>query len=390
MPTKRLVCRGCNSKDLKLIHDFGQQPLAGEFPLFPNSKSSSNSFPLDLTQCCSCGLLQVCNVPPVDMIFHDDYRYSTSTIPSLLRHFDAYAQWIAEKIPKGANILEFGCNDGALLSNLIEKGFNCKGVDASANIAKIAQDKGLDVDIDFFGLDYVEKKFLEKKFDLITCSNVYAHIDDLSGVTKAVFNSLKEGGFFAIEVHDGDLILKESQFDTIYHEHLTYFTKESIITHLNFHGFKVEELSHIDMHGGGLRVLARRTTDSIDCKFRSYRDDASRNTKCVNNQLDTAYLNLDSIKHSHGKIWGYGAAGRSQMFLAFTNTSAFFECIYDDSPLRQGRYIVSSDLQIREFQFIKHEGACLILAWNYAHDIVERISPFFDAVYTVIPSLKKW
>jgi hypothetical protein len=307
-----------------------------------------------------------------------------------VQHFEDYAEWLEERIPPNAHVLEFGCNDGILLKQLVEQGHICKGVDASANIVALARRKGLDVDVAFFCRKYVDQHSLKDSLDLITCSNVYAHIDQLSDVTTGAFEALKVGGLFVIEVHDGNLISTQCHFDTVYHEHLTYFTVDSIAMHLELHGFRVEEVSSIPMHGGGLRVLSRRLANSAARAEREYPDVLMLDGSVIKGALETASNDLRQLKHLHKRLWGYGAAGRSQMFLNFTNTSALFECVYDDSPLRQGRYIVGSDVPIFKFENKKQEGACIILAWNYADAIVQKIAPCFDAVYTVLPQIKRW
>lgn len=387
---RRKRCRGCDSDLMHVIHDFGEQPLAGEFPTIPEKERPAKRYPLDLTSCRSCGLLQVTTVPPITEIFHNNYRYSSSTIPALVDHFVEYANWIEDRIPKGARVLEFGCNDGVLLQELVRRGYSCQGVDASANIVELARRKGLKVDNDFFGMVYVEKHRYNQCFDLITCSNVYAHIDDISAVISAAHLALAENGKISIEVHDGSLLLTENQFDTIYHEHLTYFTVETLTYHLERHGFIVIETKQTEMHGGGLRVLAQRTSlqpaNIIERRV-------VPNVHSKNILAESIIRTTDEIhrlKRQYGSLWAFGAAGRAQMFLNFTSTSGLFECVYDDSPLRQNRYIVGTDLSIVPFNRERHSGACVILAWNYAHSIVPRIAPYFDEIVTVLPNRKEW
>jgi 2-polyprenyl-3-methyl-5-hydroxy-6-metoxy-1,4-benzoquinol methylase len=329
-------------------------------------------------------------LPPINKIFHDDYRYSSSTIPSLIEHFKEYSQWISQWLPRDSHVLEFGCNDGILLKQLESYGYTCKGVDASANIAELARKNGIDVDIDFFGPDYVEKNQLEGAFDLVTCSNVYAHIDNLSQITIAVRDALKSGGLFAVEVHDGRSISTQGQFDTIYHEHLTYFTVETISKHLESYGFSIVSIANTSMHGAGLRVLSRLEKDPHLAERQNFQELPVINKEVIEHDLNVAHKNIADLKNQHHKLWGYGAAGRSQMFLNFTRTSDFFECVYDDSSLRQGRYIVGSDLKILPFDKRSHNGACIILAWNYAEDIATKIRPYFDSIYTVLPNVKGW
>ncbi|MGJ4748526.1 methionine biosynthesis protein MetW, partial [Leptospira sp. SA-E8] len=148
---KRHRCRGCGGDSLRLLHDFGAQPLAGNFPLVPESQSSVNRYPLDLSCCDRCGLLQVTHLPPIHEIFHANYRYASSTVPGLVRHFEAYADWLESHVRAGSEVLEIGCNDGVLLTLLQAKGFACHGVDASRNVVELARSKGLSVDEAFFG-----------------------------------------------------------------------------------------------------------------------------------------------------------------------------------------------------------------------------------------------
>ena len=227
---KRTECRSCGAADLVLICDFGLQPLAGVFPLASDSAKPAKRYPLDLTQCGRCGLLQVTCLPPIQEVFHDDYRYSSSTVPDLVQHFEGYADYLAARLPQGARVLEFGCNDGVLLNKLRDRGLACVGVDASDNVAAIAREKGLDVRTGFLTCDLVRREALQGQFDAVTCSNVFAHIDEICEAAAAVRLLLKPGGSFFIEVHNGEALAQQAQFDTIYHEHLTYFTQETLTT----------------------------------------------------------------------------------------------------------------------------------------------------------------
>jgi 2-polyprenyl-3-methyl-5-hydroxy-6-metoxy-1,4-benzoquinol methylase len=376
-----------------VCHDFGNQPLAGQFPELTETSSACKRFPLDLSQCLNCGLLQVTHIPEIEEIFNAQYRYSSSTIAPLVSHFQGLSDWLAQRCParEFPRVLEFGCNDGVLLQQMKGRGYACTGVDASDNIAALARAKGLNVYTAFFTQKFVASLNLEQKFDVISCSNVFAHIDDLEDITQACWRALRVGGFFCIEVHDGDMIFSQNQFDTIYHEHLTYFTLNTLSEHLERHGFEISTSVRTDMHGGGLRVLAKKINSSEQLK--STTTQASPTKKIYGDlslSLEQARQNIVTLSQQHGKLWGYGAAGRSQMFINFLDASKYFERIYDDSPLRQGRYIVGTDIAISAFSDEKHDGALVILAWNYAPTIAARLTKNFDAIYTVLPDLKRW
>lgn len=386
---KRFTCRGCLSDKLQLVYDFGLQPLAGNYPLTSESSSASNKYELDLTGCLNCGLLQVTNVPNIHEVFNNDYRYSSSTVPSLLNHFKEYAEWIFSRVPQHSKMLEIGCNDGILMKNLQLLGIHTKGVDASDNIAELARMKGLNVDTAFFNTEYILNNNCSETFDFVTCSNVFAHIDNLADVTKAVWQSLVKNGLFFIEVHDGNLINLENQFDTIYHEHLTYFTPTTITHHLALNGFQVIEVVETSMHGGGIRVTAKKVDCNVSIPFNANLTFTNQ-TSNTHSAICEAQKELLALKAKYGLIYGYGAAGRSQMLINFTQTHSLFEAVYDDSNFRAGRFIVGSDIPIINFDKQPKKGVCVILAWNYAADIASKIDPFFLNVYTITPKLKKW
>jgi SAM-dependent methyltransferase len=383
---KNTQCRSCGSAELKLVCDFGLQPLAGVFPLEPESKSAAKRYPLDLSQCGACGLLQVTYVPPAQEVFHDDYRYSSSTVPDLVRHFSEYADYLAERLPTGARVLEFGCNDGVLLEQLRSRGMECTGVDASDNMASLARAKGLDVRTGFITADLVRAEGLADRFDAVTCSNVFAHIDDVRGATAAVRAALKPSGFFFVEVHDGEALARDAQFDTIYHEHLTYFTEASLAGLARREKFEFNECKKTPMHGGGLR-FASQFNPALQPKAEASPElldgDGFRRT------IERCREDLSRLQQEYGPLHGYGAAGRSQMFINMTGSAGQFGVVYDDSPFRQGRFIVGTDVMIRPFESNQGE-CCVILAWNYAPTISDRIRGHFKKVVSLLPEYREW
>lgn len=385
----KTVCRGCGSHELSTLHDFGLQPLAGNFPLAPQSSEPVRKYPLDLTQCAACGLLQVVSLPPIDEVFHADYRYSSSTVPGLVAHFEAYADWLATRFPSQTRVFEFGCNDGVLLERLQRRGFACAGIDASNNVATIARSKGLAVSTGFLSADFARQPEYLGKFDLVTCSNVFAHIHDVAATLDAVRLLLGAGGVIAIEVHDGDLLRREGQFDTIYHEHLTYFTVGTLRGLLERAGFTHVECVRTPMHGGGLRMLASKLPDGSGPWVAGTPPDELITTSFIPQAVERCRRDLDMLAKLYGPLTGYGAAGRSQMFVNFTGSGSMFERVFDDSPLRQGRYVAGTDTPI--LRFTGERGRCaVILAWNYAPDIAARIRPHFDRVVTLLPKLHDW
>jgi SAM-dependent methyltransferase len=357
----------------------------------PESRESCERYPLDLSVCGECSLLQVTCLPPIGRVFHEDYRYSSSTIPSLVRHFAEYAQWLQGRVPAAARVLEFGCNDGVLLCQLAAAGMRCTGVDASENVATLARAQGLHVYTDFFTPDFVRRHRFQTAFDVVTCSNVFAHIHDVRSCARAAWDALAPGGQFCVEVHNASSIFESHHFDTIYHEHLTYYTSNTLTTLLQRAGFEIEEVARTSMHGDGLRVLARRSAQGpiTPTPVGATQFDFQLVGREIKDAIDRCAATVRRLKQEHGLLHAYGAAGRSQMFLNFTATADCFDVVYDDSPMRQGRYIAGTDLQIRPYAN-ERGNCCVILAWNYAPDIAAKLKGQFDAVMTVLPEESRW
>ena len=387
MQMKSSHCRACGSGELTLVHDFGPQPLAGHFPLVPEREEPAPRYPLDLTQCTRCGLLQVTNLPPIETVFHADYRYSSSTVPDLVRHFEGYADWLVTHVTGAAPVLEFGCNDGVLLAQLTRRGLACTGIDASDNMAALARGKGLDVRTGFLTPMLVEQEGLAGRFGLVTCSNVFAHIPDLSTTLQAIRLLLRPHGHFAVEVHDGRILAEEAQFDTIYHEHLTYFTAETLRSLLERNGFRCVAVERTAMHGGGLRMLAQRTPEAIGVSTSAR--PAMIDGSVFANSVARCRADLSDLITRYGPIDGYGAAGRAQMFVNIVGGGAQFAQVFDDSPFRQGRFVVGTDIPIRAWSG-SGGRCCAILAWNYAPGIAARLKGHYELVVTLLPALRDW
>jgi D-mycarose 3-C-methyltransferase len=327
------------------------------------------------------------HLPPINEVFHADYRYSSSTVPDLVRHFAGYADWLDERLHPGAAVLEFGCNDGVLLSLLRERGFAVVGVDASDNVASLARSKGVDARTGFFSRELVEREGLTGRFDLITCSNVFAHIHDLRETIAAARAALRPGGLFAIEVHDGHILAGEAQFDTIYHEHLTYFTAETLRDFVERESFRFVEVERTDMHGGGLRLLARYDPAMV-AREPSFDGEMLDGTVLAASVARCRKI-IERLTSQYGQIDGYGAAGRSQMFINIVGVGHCFARVFDDSPFRQDRFIVGTDVPIEGYH--NQEGqCCVILAWNYAPTISKKLAGRYENIITLLPELTHW
>ncbi len=251
---KRNTCRVCYSQNLKKIFDLGVMPLAGNFIKKKNLRKNEIKVPLVLYFCDQCKLVQVKDSINPEILFNS-YNYSSSTIPALKKHFTSYANIIKKKYSsKNIKLLEFGCNDGVLLNELKKsKNIFCLGVDPSKNISQLAKEKGLNIYNKYFDKQTAKVIFEKyKQFDYITGSNVFAHIDDIHSVVEASKILLKKNGKLVIEVHYLLDLIKLNQYDFFYHEHLNYYTINSLVHLFNSYDLTISKIKKINVHGGSL------------------------------------------------------------------------------------------------------------------------------------------
>src|ERR1700754_2074410 len=253
------VCAFCDSKRLGLVMDFGEVGLAGAF-LKPEQFATERTFPMRLHFCKDCYAVQVTDKVPADIMFKEGYFYFSSSIGTLRDHFREYAAEVTKRFldPAKATVLEFGCNDGVLLRPLADQGIrNVIGVDPATNVVTTIDDSRVKVVNDYFTEGVARKVVADfGNVDLIMANNVYAHIPDIQGTTRAVAEALAPDGVFAFEVHYLGKVIDEMQYDMIYHEHLYYYSLLSVMNHLARYDMMVFDIKPIPIHAGSIRFYA--------------------------------------------------------------------------------------------------------------------------------------
>lgn len=382
---KRNNCRGCGSKKIFKFLDLGEMPLAGGFLSSEKEAKKELKFPLDVYYCKNCGLTQILTIIDPSVLFKN-YFYISSVIKSLSEHFKEYAEFLKKNYLKedSSKLLEFGCNDGVLLQYL--EGTKSYGIDPSDNVSKIAKKKGLNVRTGFFNQESA-KKILKGigKVDVVTGSNVFAHVDDIHEIVKAAKLILKPDGVFIIEVHYLKDLLDKFQYDTIYHEHLCYYSIKALKKIFSIDDMKIIDVIHLEMHGGGIRVVAANKESSLRKKksvsgFLSGEKDINFNRLkkfgkfCEKHKRQLVSL-LGKIKKKNQTIVGYGAPGRGTILLNYCNIGKnFLDYIVDVSPLRAGKLMPGVHVPIVGLQAARENPPdfFLVLAWNYALSILEQ------------------
>lgn len=395
----RTVCRGCESKNLEEFLDLGQMPLAGGFLANKEAIAREKTFPLPVHVCRDCSLVQITEVVDPNLLFQE-YSFSSSTIAPLVKHFEQYADWIHDKF-KPNLVVEFGCNDGILLAPLEKHGIKTFGVDVSENITEIAAKRGLNVMAGFFNTQTageIEKRF--GKADVVTGSNAFAHNDKPEYIIEGARSILNNDGHLCLEVmYAGDL-LETYQWDTLYHEHLTFYSLGTLTTLLSRFGFTVVEAERLPMHGGSLRVAATLKDGAV----------AKPSVAAVQKYEQEKALNNPDTWHNFGKfidgkirvvkdtfarlsknsrIWGYGAAGKATMWVNAAEMN-YLEGMIDASPLRAGKLMPGTHTPIVFPDELKKNPPdyIFVTAWNYA-DLIRSKEEWFKGIWsTPLPDLR--
>ena len=396
---RRTTCRGCDSTALKEILNLGEMALAGGFLEDEKALRAEQKFPLPVHVCLNCSLVQILEVIDPAILFRD-YSFSSSTIPPLVKHFEGYAQWLSDRLsPK--QVFEFGCNDGVLLAPLEKLGVRATGVDISENITEMARAKGLDVVTGFFD-DDMARALVQKcgAADVVTGSNAFAHNDHPEKILSAARLALKESGHLCLEVmYAGDL-LELLQWDTLYHEHLTFYSLKTLGVLLQRHGFHLVHAERIPMHGGSLRVIASQ--EAGDPKSPELEEVARYEEKMrlgdpqtwidfgahIGRKIDVVRQTLACLA-KNSRIWGYGAAGKATMWINACDMT-YLEAMVDASPLRAGKMMPGTHTpivfpaQLRE----NPPDYIFITAWNYA-DVIQKNESWFEGIWvTPLPELR--
>lgn len=378
----RKNCRFCGGKNLVKFLDLGLMPHAGNF-LFKEEVGKEKYYPLIIYKCLKCGLVQILDIVPSSVLFKN-YHYLSSV--SLSDHFNKYAREISKRfLNKDSFVVEIGSNDGVLLEPLTKMGIKVLGVDPSSNIAKIANDKGLNTIVDYFNLK-TAKNILKKhgRADAILANNVLAHIDDMNEVFNGIKLLLNPTGVLIFEVHYLPDLIKKNQYDFFYNEHLSYYDVSTLSKFLNKHNLKIFDIKKTKIHAGSIRIYAKFKNNKTLVVNKRVNEFTARENKKLNiknfieevedhkRKLIKIILNL---KNSGNKIVGYGASGRGNTLLNYCGIDINqIDYIVDESSERQGKFTPGTHIPIVAPEVFKKDKVdyVLLLAWNYKSEIFKK------------------
>lgn len=387
---KRITeCRVCKSKRIKEFLDLGKQPLANS--LLDSPEDKEKFYPLSLSFCSKCSLVQLNDTADPKELFRN-YVWVTATSSTAKKHAEVFAKNIISKVKdlKTGYILEAASNDGTFLIPFIKKGYEVLGVDPAKNIADQANKDGTPTRAEFFGTE--EAKKIKKKYGaakVFIARNVMPHVANLHDFAKGMSVVLEDDGLLALEVHYARKIFEELHYDSVYHEHLCYFTVNSFETLLNKYKIYIEDIKTSPISGGSLIIYARKGKVKEALAVQRYRNNEE---KLKINELESwenfaskviAHKEklLQLLKETKGKIVGYGASARSSTLLNYCQIgSNQILVIADQNPLKQGKYTAGTHILIQSADRVmkKNPDVIVILAWNFTDEIIKFLKERYN------------
>ena len=250
-----MKCRVCSTEVLDLVLNLGYHPLSDAF--LDDLSQPETSYPLELYKCTNCGLYQLGYVVPNYILYRDKYPYRTGDNKEGVKHYTELAKHVFLRyLSYGAYVVDIGGNDGTLLKGFTKPKFNCDVL----NIDPSGIECSVPVINEFFTEEYVKAHDTKHRADAVIATNVFAHIDDVHDLLNGVSYILKQSGIFVVEMPDMDKLLENCEFDTIYHEHLSYFNETSMRYLLNMHDMHITNIGKYEIHGGTNRYYIRKNS----------------------------------------------------------------------------------------------------------------------------------
>jgi SAM-dependent methyltransferase len=402
-------CRGCDSPLSLTFLDLGSSPIANDLIAPKDLNTVEEHHPLHVMTCNLCGLVQLPEVATREALFRSDYVYFSSYSSSWLEHSRIYTSKMIDLLELSDRdlVIEVASNDGYLLQYFIEQGIQSIGVEPSSGVAEVAARKGIPTIVDFFGADLAAKLTLEKKPRLMLGNNVLAHVPDLHDFIKGFSILLDPEGLITFEFPHLVSLIKNNQFDTIYHEHYSYLSITSLSPLFEIHGLKIIDVESLESHGGSVRIYLANVESTWKIKEsvgkflkEEARFDPRDDLTWQSLQERTLTVKLDLLqelircKKSGIKVAAYGAAAKGNTLLNYCGIdSDLISFVVDLNPHKQGNYLPGSRIPIVGVEQLDENtpDVLLILPWNLAIEIKAQLSSLTNAgmkLLRAVPSLE--
>jgi SAM-dependent methyltransferase len=387
---RRDTCRICDSSRLRLILSLGQTPLANAFLQGPAEFESEQSFPLELYFCETCTFLQLLDVVAPEVLFRH-YVYASGTSDTIAAHNTALAAAVVEQlsIGNGDLVMEIASNDGSLLKRFRDHDTRVLGIEPASNIATLARAHGIDTIDEFFTSEMASRvRESHGAAAAVVANNVLAHVDDPRDFLRGARSLLRPGGAIVVEVPYVGELLERLEYDTVYHEHLGYFSVHAFLKLAEASGLSVDRVDRVAVHGGSLRVWFRNRDEQpvhgsgVMAMIEQERSAGlhaveryERFGAQVEGNREALRRLLEQLVESGKTVAGYGAPAKGNTLLSYCQIdSRLLPYTVDKSPLKVGLFTPGSHIPVLPVSAVaeRRPDYLLILAWNFADEIMRQ------------------
>lgn len=384
----RYACRVCGKADLEVFLDLGNSPLADRLLTKAQLEEKEPVYPLQVAFCRNCTLVQILETVDPEELFCRDYPYYSSVSSSLLEHSRQNVLELIARRRLGPQsfVVELASNDGYLLRNYVDAGIPCLGIDPAQGPAQAAERIGVPTRCTFFNEDLARSLCAEgKKADVIHANNVLAHVADTNGFVEGIRQLLRDDGVAVIEVPYVKNLIDHCEFDTIYHQHLCYFSVTALDHLFRRHDLYLNEVRPLAIHGGSLRLYVE-PREAVTSSVRDYLADEKacgadtfeyycRFAQAVANIKNRLRSLLTSLKSDQRRIMAYAAAAKGCTLLNYVGIDRnWVEAIVDKNPHKQGKYMTGMHQPILPTEQVleRMPDYLLLLAWNFKDEIMSQ------------------
>lgn len=405
-----MKCRHCNTQLEHVFLDLGFAPPSNAYLTKEQLKQAEIYLPLKLFVCDQCWLVQTEDFTQANDLFRYDYAYYSSTSSSWLEHAATYVTHITERFGLGSQsfVVEVASNDGYLLRNFLSPGIPCLGIEPTEGTANAAENLGIPVLREFFGDALAQRLAYEgKKADLIVGNNVYAHVPDINDFTRGLKSLLKPDGIITLEFPHLMRLIEHAQFDTVYHEHFSYLSLQSVSRIFEQAGLRVWDVEELSTHGGSLRIYGCHAESDHNCTpqvahvidseiAHGLRDIATylgfqpRADRVKNDLLSF----LIEQKRAGKSVAAYGAAAKGNTLLNYAGVKPdLLPYVCDAAPSKQGKFLPGTHIPILSPSQLSEDcpDIVIILPWNIAGEVIEQQRKILDwggRFAVAVPTLK--
>ena len=383
-------CRFCGAALDVVFADLGMSPLANSYVPPERANAMEPFYPLRALVCRECFLVQLEEFESAEAIF-SDYAYFSSYSSTWLEHSRRYVEQMVDRfgLDGASHVVELASNDGYLLQYFVERGIDVLGIEPAANVAEVAVAKGVPTLVEFFGVQTARPLAEERRADLLLGNNVLAHVPDLNDFVAGMKVLLAEDGVVTMEFPHLLRLIEENQYDTIYHEHFSYFSFLTVRQVFEAHGMRLFDVEELDTHGGSLRIYGRHAEDDSKPETERARELLERERAAGLDDIETyrSYARrveadkrdtlefLIGLKREGRSIVGYGAPAKGNTLLNYCGIGTdFLDYTVDLNPHKQGHLLPGSHIPIRAVETLRETrpDVVLILPWNLRDEIVEQ------------------